>query len=371
MNRLKVATVFSGIGAFEFALKRLNIDHEIVFACDNGDIELQIDQQKRLEIIKTLNNPNEKKEYVDKLYELNSKRKNFVKISYLENYKDDLKSNLFFQDIRLLDGTDFKNTIDIFVGGSPCQSFSIVGSQKGLEDARGTLFYDYARLVKEIEPKVFIFENVRGLFTHDKGNTWKIIKNIFESLGYFIDYDILNSKDFGIPQNRNRIFVVGSKIKKIELKAINKKELKYELKNFLVSSSSNISYSDDNGEIIIEEKKGFVDDKYFLTPKLYNYVMNSGTKTFYSKPKIDLSVARPILKTMGNRHRAGIDNYITIDGKVRMLSEKEALRLMGFTDEFKIVVSRAQAYKQAGNSIVVDILMEIIKLILKNKLIDG
>lgn len=365
MNKLKVATVFSGIGAFEFALKRLNIEHEIVFACDNGDVELNLDIERTLKKIKLLKTPMEKKDFVDFLYLENSNKTNFVKKSYCENYNENLKSKLFFQDIRLLDGRDFKNKVNIFVGGSPCQSFSIVGDQRGLDDARGTLFYDYARLIKEMEPNIFIFENVRGLYTHDKGNTWKVIRSIFESLGYFIDYDILNSKDFGIPQNRNRIFVVGSKKKKIDLKKINKKELKYELNDFLLSTSSNISYSKTTGDIMTNSNQGIVDDKYFLTPKLYNYVMSSGTKTFYSKPKINLHVARPILKTMGNRHRAGIDNYVTLNGKLRMLTEKEALRLMGFTDEYKIVVSRAQTYKQAGNSIVVDVLMELIKLILK------
>lgn len=97
--------------------------------------------------------------------------------------------------------------------------------------------------------------------------------------------------------------------------------------------------------------------------------MNGGTKNFYQKPKINKEIARTLLKTTGNRHRAGIDNYISEDfsttlGKVRMLTEREALRLMEFTDDYKIVVSKARAYKQAGNSIVVDVLMEIIKSIL-------
>ena len=98
--------------------------------------------------------------------------------------------------------------------------------------------------------------------------------------------------------------------------------------------------------------------------------MKSGTKTFCQKPEIDLKVARTLLKTMGNHHRAGVDNYVSIDGKnrqgsVRMLTEREAHRLMGFTDDYNIVVSVAQAYKQAGNSIVVDVLMEIVKQIMQ------
>ena len=104
------------------------------------------------------------------------------------------------------DGNQYKNQVDLLVGGSPCQSFSTMGYQKGLEDSRGTLFYEFARLVKEIEPKVFIYENVQGLLHHDKGKTWSIISEIFKSLGYFYKFKILNSKDYGIPQNRNRMF---------------------------------------------------------------------------------------------------------------------------------------------------------------------
>ena len=88
-----------------------------------------------------------------------------------------------------------ENKIDLFVGGSPCQSFSVIGSRGGFEDARGTLFYEYARLVKEIEPKVFIYENVYGVLTHDKGNTWKVMQNIFNKLGYYYKWQILNAKD--------------------------------------------------------------------------------------------------------------------------------------------------------------------------------
>ena len=89
--------------------------------------------------------------------------------------------------------------------------------------------------------------------------------------------------------------------------------------------------------------------------------MCTGTKTFSTPIKIDLPIARTLLKTMGNRHRAGVDNYYTVDGRIRMLSEREALRLMGFTDDFKQVISRAQMYKQAGNSIVVDVMIAIVR----------
>lgn len=279
--------------------------------------------------------------------------------------------NRFFEDIKLLDGRDFNNKIDIFVGGSPCQSFSSVGYQAGLEDTRGTLFYEYARLVKEIQPKVFIYENVRNLLNHDNGKTWSTIKKVFDSLGYHYYYDILNSADYGIPQTRRRLFVVGFK-DKIDFKMPDTINLRYTMRQFLETNCKYGEFtSSKNGSIKLTQNPGKIDDKYTLSPLLYKYVMKGGTKSFYQKPTINLNVARTILKTMGNRHRAGIDNYISSDyskelGKVRMLTEREAHRLMGFTDDYKIVVSRSQGYKQAGNSIVVDVLMGIIREILKS-----
>ena len=173
---IRVGTLFSGIGAIEQSLLRLNIDHKIVFACDNGDIEIEIDLEKEKEHVKSLDSKKEKKEYVDSLYKGLSRKQNFVKQSYLANYEIDEED--FHLDVRLMDGTDYADQVDLLVGGSPCQSFSTVGFRGGLEDARGTLFYEYARLVKETKPKVFIYENVRGLTTHDNGKTWEKMKEI-------------------------------------------------------------------------------------------------------------------------------------------------------------------------------------------------
>jgi DNA (cytosine-5)-methyltransferase 1 len=101
-------------------------------------------------------------------------------------------------------------------------------------------------------------------------------------------------------------------------------------------------------------------DKYYLSDSVKKYVLESGTKDFYSKPETDLEIARPLLSTMAKMHRAGIDNYITRGEKLRKLTPRECLRLMGFSDDFKIVVSDTQMYKQAGNSIVVDVLIHIL-----------
>jgi DNA (cytosine-5)-methyltransferase 1 len=375
--KIKLATVFSGIGAIEFALKRLNIEHDIVFACDNGEREVSYDLEKEREAVRKLNSIDEKRKYVDNLYLSLTSSKNYVEQSYLANYPHCSK-NRYFQDVVLLDGRDFHNQVDLFVGGSPCQSFSSVGFQAGLEDTRGTLFYEFARLVKEINPKVFIYENVRNLLNHDKGNTWRVIKQVFDELGYDYKFDVLNAADYGIPQTRRRLFVVGFR-KDLNLNfnfPPATKKLKYVMKDFTENKChiGGMSY-DKSGNIVFDNIPGKPDEKYILSPKLYDYVMKTGTKTFVQRVEINKDIARTLLKTMGNRHRAGVDNYVSFDGtenlgSVRMLTEREAHRLMGFTDDYKIIVSRAQAYKQAGNSIVVDVLMEILKDIVKTGVFD-
>ncbi len=380
--KLRLATLFSGIGAIEQALIRNNTQYEIVFACDNGDVEVEYNHEEEFKKIQSMNSKLDKKKYVDDLYTAGSRKQNYVKQSYMANYGDKINEDDFHLDINLLDGTDYKDKVDLLVGGSPCQSFSTVGFKGGLEDARGTLFYEYARIIKEVNPKVFIYENVRGLTTHDKGNTWNIIKGIFKSLNYRItEPQILNAADYGIPQNRRRVFVVGIRNDlnlKNEFHYPEPIKLKYSMKQFLESYCEYGGFNyDDSGDICIKNSDfdpSRVDDKYILSDLVRKYVLTPGTKTFKTQIKYDLDIARTVLSTMGNRHRAGVDNYMTDKGgenKLRMLTEREALRLMGFPDSFKIVVSRAQMYKQAGNSIVVDVMLAVVREIFKTGVFDS
>jgi len=352
---IKVATVFSGIGAFEHALDRMNINHKIVFACDIDD---------------------------------------YCKKTYFANYK--IKENQWYKDIFDIDGKKYRNKIDILVGGSPCQSFSMVGKRKGLEDSRGNLIFKYIELIEKVRPKIFIFENVKGLLNHDQGKTWEYIQSSFRKLDYSINYQVLNAKDYGIPQNRERIFLVGLKNKNLKFEFPTPVKLEITMQDLLednpnskyylgnkginfVTKEKNLTkrYTQINGKIalcqkanqqfnwhgdfILERPKKDVDNKYYLSDKVKNYVLNTGTKKFYSKPGINLKIARPLLQSMHKMHRAGVDNYITRGNKIRKLTPRECHRLMGFSDNFKIVVSDTQAYKQAGNSIVVPVLIEILK----------
>ena len=390
---IRVATVFSGIGSIEHALDRLEIPHKIIFACDNGDIPVEYDEKKELARIKKMKSKVEKKKYVDELYASQSTKQNYVKKSYLANY--DINEDDFHLDIKLLDGTDYREQVDLFVGGSPCQSFSMVGKRKGLEDDRGLLIFQFCRLVNEIQPKMFIYENVKGLLNHDGGKTWDIVEGEFKKLGYKISKQIMNSKDYGIPQNRERLFVVGFKDKSTNFKFPIPVPLLITMKDLLEDNPESKYYLNDKGIAFVTDKKNLqkrytqingdialcekanqqfnwhgdficegpneVDSKYFLSDKVADYVMKSGTKNFYSKPEIDLDVARPLLSTMGKMHRAGVDNYISKGNKIRKLTPRECLRLMGFDDRFKIVVSDTQMYKQAGNSIVSNNFIEILK----------
>lgn len=349
----------------------------------------------------------DKKKYVDKLYH-SKESQNKVKISYMANYN--INDEDYHWNVSFLDGRQYKGKVDLLVGGSPCQSFSLVGKQRGLEDTRGTLFYEYARLVSEIRPKVFIYENVKALLSNDDGKTWETASKIFTELDYTWKKEVLNARDFGIPQNRERVFVVGFRndlVLEQEFKFPQPLKLEKKMQDFLldkvsgryylpkkgvdfVTSEKNLTkrYTQIDGEVQLCQKKNqqfnwhgdFVFEeentdkektmeeleKYFLSEKVRKYVLATGTKNFYSRPETDLDIARPLLTTMHKMHRAGVDNYVTTDGRLRKLTPRECLRLMGFCDSFKIVVSDTAAYQQAGNSIVVDVLVNVMKSILQS-----
>lgn len=383
---IKLATLFSGIGAVEQALIRMNKDYEIVFACDNGEIEINFDVEEAKNEIFKLNDKKAKKEYVDKIYSSTTRKRNYVKESYLANYK--INPDDFHLDVRLLDGRDYENQVDLLVGGSPCQSFSSIGFQSGLDDARGTLFYDYARIIQEVKPKVFIYENVRGLTTHDNGRTWAKIKDIFmNTLHYRItEPQVLNASDYGIPQTRRRLFVVGIRDDInvndfVYPNPLGTSNLPFKVQDVLEDNCKfdpvNFNfYYDADGEITINKVPGEPDKKYTLTPKVRDYVLKEGTKSFKTSVKTDLPIARTLLKTMTQHHRSGVDNYITVgvdeNGKqmVRSLTERECLRLMGFPDSFRVVVSTQQMLRQAGNSIVVDVMMAVLKSIFETRVFE-
>lgn len=344
---IRLGTSFSGIGAIEYALKRLKLHYKIQFA---GDIDAN------------------------------------CKKMYFANYPITEKD--WHTDIHDFNAKPFRNKIDLFVGGAPCQAFSIVGDKRGFEDTRGTLFREFARVVKECQPKVFIFENVQGLFQHDKGRTWEVIRHTFEDYcKYDIHFQLLNARDYGIPQTRERLYCIGFR-KRTKFLYPAPIKLNYRMYDFLEDYIDSPYYHAEAGVKFLTpnpihatnvlkgvEKESFndfifpiknIEDKYYLSEKVAKYVLAGGTKSFKTSTKTDLDIARPLLQTMHKMHRAGVDNYVSynkskgING-LRKLTPRECFRLMGFKDDFRQVVSDTSAYMEAGNSIVVDVLIALLK----------
>lgn len=403
---IKVGSDFSGVGAFNQALMRLDIKYDEVFACD-------MDKYARETFI---HNYGEPKYYPKDVYE---------------------------REIP-------KESLDIYMTSPPCQAFSLAGKRLGKDDKRGVLFFNSHEFIKKNKPRYFIFENVKGLLSDDNGNTFKEWVNMLggksvnglpvlfpyeDSAPYHIYYKVMNAKKHGVPQNRQRVFIVGIRDDQDNnFRWAKEEKLTLQLYNLL---------QDD------------VNQKYYLSDKMKSFIFSSGTKGWQSgKMEIDLKIARPITATVANCRRADTDNYISCkafckygfyscsnliddfysedlcksccDGdnyqhkddfktikvksatkkgyeiarqgdsinfsvpnsktrrgrvgkgvaqtldtqcnqgtlknqKIRRLTPRECFRLMDFPDTFTWSCSDSQAYKQAGNSIVVRCLELIIK----------
>jgi DNA (cytosine-5)-methyltransferase 1 len=240
-------------------------------------------------------------------------------------------------DITKIDASDVPNH-DILTGGFPCQAFSIIGNRHGFTDTRGTLFFDIERILRAKKPKAFLLENVKQLTTHDKGRTLQVILDHLVSLGYFVHYKVLNGLDFGVPQKRERIILVGFN-----------RDFPF---RFPMNGSDSKSLSD------ILEPEDQIDKQHFLT----EYFRSKLERKLKEQNK--RIIHRPVVlheNKSGNigihpftcaLRAAGSYNYVTVNGE-RRFTPREMLRLQGFPDSFKIVVPVAQVRKQAGNSVVI------------------
>lgn len=406
---INLATVFSGIGAIEQAFEKMSLPYRLVFACDNGERELvpltaheakefrelkknkvcdnvEADRLKYIESIVNrrvatrmarglrIRDGERRKRYADSLYDRYAQGKpNLVYKTYMANYC--VAENDFHPDIRCMDGREYTGRVDMMVGGSPCQSFSSNGKRAGIEDTRGTLFYEYARLIRDIRPKCFIFENVKGLLVHDSGKTWKIIRNVFSSLDYdiHINYDkngvespCLNAVDYGIPQTRERIFLVGIK-KGLELKS-----------DFVFPKPVKLEKS------VADFLDPIVDSRYYLGKKGFEFVTTHPTRAQVGCPIMNCQKANQqfnwngdfIFEPLSGKHNEAILSKAYVGtwngqiGVIRKFTPRECLRLMGYPDTFKIVVNDTTMYRQAGNSIVVNVLEHIVRQLLRTGIFD-
>ena len=302
---IKVGSDFSGVGAFNQALMRLGIEYDEVFACD-----------------------------MDK----------FARETFIHNYGEPkyYPKDVYKREIP-------KESLDIYVSSPPCQSFSLAGKRLGKDDKRGVLFFNSHEFIKKNKPRYFIFENVKGLLSDDNGNTFNEWVNMLggksvnglpvlfpyeDSVPYHIYYKVMNAKKHGVPQNRERVFIIGIRDDKDNTFSFTKEE-------YLKKTS--FSFMDND-----------VDNKYFLSEK--------GVKHVYNKLGVYTGLNEEAARCITTRYSASIaGTFLKTDKGIRKYTPRECFRLMDFPDAFTWICSDSQAYKQAGNSIVVRCLELIIK----------
>lgn len=365
---MRIGSDFSGVGAFEQALNRLNIKHKTVFACD-----------------------------MDK----------FVRETYILNYgePDYYPENVYDREIP-------KEPLDIYMTSPPCQAFSLAGKRKGEDDDRGILFYNSHEFIIKNKPRYFIFENVKGLLSDAKGRTFQIWidllggKSVNGSLvmfpeegaaPYHVYYKVLNAKHYGVPQNRERIFIIGirddsdnhfrfpkpihltKRLKDILEENVDEKYyLSKKMIDYLTIANIALPFTDTDSKNV---SNCILSNQYKMSTDQEYIKVKSNTKKGYEVAKEFDSINLSNLSSETRRGRVGKGVSQTLDTacnqsvivhgnqepkifkdyRIRRLTPKECFRLMDFPDDFKWTVSNTQAYKQAGNSIVVGVLTQIIK----------
>lgn len=256
----------------------------------------------------------------------------FARVSYKAIHNTEGEIEL--HDITAVTDEDIRNIghVDIICGGFPCQAFSVAGARRGFKDTRGSLFFEIARFASILKPKLLFLENVKGLLSHDKGNTFKTIIGTLDELGYDVEWQVLNSKNFGVPQNRERCYIIG------HLRGTSGRQI------FPIAETRSDKSIMQLGNI----------------KKTESFGGNPQCGRIYSTDGL-----APCLNTMQGGQR---EPKILIDGRVRKLTPRECWRLQGFPDwafdKAQKVNSNSQLYKQAGNSVTVNVI-EVIAMKLK------
>ena len=305
----KYISLFAGIGGFDLALNRLG--HKCVWA-------------------------NEWDKYAGQIY------------------NNRFNTKIDSRDIRLVK-TDELPDFDLLVGGFPCQAFSIAGKRMGFEDTRGTLFFEIARIIKDKRPKYFLLENVKGLFSHNRGETFQTILATINELGYECEWQILNSKNHRVPQNRERIFISGyirgePRPEVLPIRLTNSKDI-IQINN--PTHSNNRIYSTEGVCPTLNTMQGGN-----RQPKIAISKVLGGLQKNASQTNGEISPTLTSAMGMGGGHIPVIipENY-----RLRRLTEVECERLQGFPDNWTEGVSSTQRYKALGNAVTVNVIYDICK----------
>ena len=323
---MKYFSTFTGIGGFELGIK-----------------------QAYEELCNLRPNELENNERPEELYGIKDKLKQWECMGYSEvdKYAIQIYEKHFkhknYGDITKIIASELPD-FDFLCGGFPCQSFSVAGKRKGFEDTRGTLFFDIARIIKEKRPKYFLLENVKGLLSHDNGRTFKTIISTIDELGYDCQWQVLNSKNFGVPQNRERVFIVGhirgtSRPKVFPITKVNPKTIG---KTLMDINQARRVYGTEGTSITLKGLGG-----------------GQGAKTglYEVANTIDANYYKGINRNPGHASsQRGIKQY----GGIRRLTPIECERLQGFPDNWTEDLSDTQRYKTLGNAVTVNVIKEII-----------
>ena len=259
-----------------------------------------------------------------------------------------------------------RGELDLLSGGAPCQSFSYAGKRLGLEDARGTLFYHYAVFLKKLQPKMFLFENVRGLLTHDKGKTYQTILNIFEKAGYDIQKEVLNAWDYGVAQKRERLITIGIRkdlSEKLTYIFPEKHEYKPVLRDVLqnVPASCGVPYGENKRKIFeLVPPGGYWRD---IDPEIARTYMKSCWNMECGRTGIlrRMSMDEPSLQVLTSPSQKQTERCHPLEA--RPFTVRENARCQSFPDEWEFCGSVMSQYKQVGNAVPVNLAYEVAKKI--------
>jgi DNA (cytosine-5)-methyltransferase 1 len=348
--------LFAGIGGFRKALDLFGKDNEIPMECIAFS---EIDN------------------YATKTYKANFDTENEVEIGDIVSFTSDEGNIENLEDF------------DILTGGFPCQSFSMMGKQKGFDDVRGNVFFNIVKILKIKKPKFILLENVKNLLTHDNGNTIKVIESEIRKAGYKnIYYSVFNTENFGLAQKRNRLFIFATNEEMPTDFVFNEKVVIDNYKSNIKKSS--LLKQKNTLEILQKE----VEEKYYLSDTLKPTILSNGTKNFKSKSEINQLIARPLTATMVKMHRACQDNYFSHEflnsedplgylkkefskeelakHRIRKITPHEAFLLQGLNGNFVTNamnegLSNHQLYKQAGNAVSVNSVYSILHYLFINK----
>jgi len=262
---------------------------------------------------------------------------------------------------------------DILLGGFPCQPFSISGKKKGFDDTRGTLFFDISRIIDEKQPKVVVLENVKHLIHHDKKRTFKTIVKTLTSLGYNVSHKILNAKNFGLPQNRERIFIIATKNSYFKFEKL-KTKVPVQLKDFL-DEKGDFEYLDKSEYTLIDnprkQETGLIFTGYRNKNTWKNGVRpnTEHLSRVHRQPNRIYSVegTHPTIPSQETSGRFFI--YLPKEDSVRKLTINECYRIMGFPEKFKKHPTIGEQYKQIGNSVAIPVIFQIAKSIKEQNLL--